>query len=76
METVKHTGQIYCDGEDIHLDAETVEEFLDLVVKHYPQDRVMRYAILTHGVDGREILNITREELFSIRRDQMKELGV
>lgn len=74
MESVKHTGRlVYADGH-INFDAKSLDEFMELLLKHYPQCEGMQYATLQHGADGSEIFYITGEELFGMHREELKEL--
>jgi len=74
MESVKHTGRmVYTDGH-VEFDAKTLDEFMDLLLEHYPKRVGMQYATFKSGLDGRELFHITHEELFGMRREQMKEM--
>jgi hypothetical protein len=74
MDIVKHTGRmVYADGH-IEFDAKSLDEFMDLLLKHYPNYGVMQYATLQHGSDGKELFHITHEELFGMHREHLKEL--
>lgn len=71
MDVVQHIGKIVLHNGQIDITAKTVDEFIGLLVKHYPKDGSMRYAILENGLDGSEIFYMTREELFGLKREEL-----
>lgn len=74
MESVTHTGRmVYADGH-VEFDAKTLDEFMDLLLEHYSRRNGMQYATFKSSLDGKELFYITNEELFGMRREEMKEI--